>query len=55
MSDPKTTAHARNDRYLAPAKGALFKAIGIDLVIGRREGYRLWDLDGKELLDAFRK
>jgi acetylornithine/succinyldiaminopimelate/putrescine aminotransferase len=27
------------------------RALGADLVIGRREGYRMWDLDGRELLD----
>jgi acetylornithine/succinyldiaminopimelate/putrescine aminotransferase len=26
-------------------------ALGVDLVIGRREGYRLWDLEGRALLD----
>ncbi|MBX3274674.1 MAG: aspartate aminotransferase family protein [Sandaracinaceae bacterium] len=50
-SERKARALAHNDRYLSPAKGELFRAIGIDLVIGRREGYSLWDLDGKELLD----
>ncbi|GIU84883.1 MAG: aminotransferase [Acidimicrobiales bacterium] len=28
-----------------------FDRIGVSLVIGRREGYRFWDVDGRELLD----
>jgi acetylornithine/succinyldiaminopimelate/putrescine aminotransferase len=41
------TAH----RYLAANRVDTFTAIGVPLVIDRREGYRFWDLDGHELLD----
>jgi acetylornithine/succinyldiaminopimelate/putrescine aminotransferase len=34
-----------------PARVEAWLKIGIPLVIGRREGYRLWDVDGRELLD----
>jgi putrescine aminotransferase len=38
-------------RFVCPDRVRTFEALGVDLVIGRREGYRLWDLDGRELLD----
>lgn len=38
-------------RHLQPSKIETFHSSGIDLVIGKREGYRLWDMDGRELLD----
>jgi acetylornithine/succinyldiaminopimelate/putrescine aminotransferase len=37
--------------YLFPNRIDSFEALGVDLVIGRREGYRLWDLEGRELMD----
>jgi acetylornithine/succinyldiaminopimelate/putrescine aminotransferase len=37
--------------YLMPARVAAWENLGVPLVIGRREGYRIWDLDGHELLD----
>ena len=37
--------------YLFPQRIDLMGQLGVDLVIGRREGYRMWDLDGRELLD----
>jgi putrescine aminotransferase len=37
--------------YVCPNRVRTFEAIGVDLVIGRREGYRFWDVDGHELLD----
>ncbi len=42
---------ATAERYLCPDRVRTLRALGADLVIGRREGYRLWDLDGRELLD----
>ena len=36
---------------MCPGRVRTFRALGVDLVIGRREGYRIWDLDGHELLD----
>jgi putrescine aminotransferase len=38
-------------RYVCPDRVRTFEALGVDLVIGRREGYRIWDVDGRELLD----
>jgi acetylornithine/succinyldiaminopimelate/putrescine aminotransferase/Ser/Thr protein kinase RdoA (MazF antagonist) len=37
--------------YLYPGRVDRLLEGGIDLVPGRREGYRLWDVDGRELLD----
>lgn len=41
------SAHAR----LAANRVETFSAIGVPLVIGRRDGYSIWDLDGHELAD----
>ena len=38
-------------RFLAPHRVEVWDDFGTQLVIGRREGYRLWDLSGQELLD----
>ena len=51
MNDEKRRALELAERHVCPDRVRTFGAIGIDLVIGRREGYRLWDLDGRELLD----
>ena len=51
MTDAKRRALDLAARYVCPDRVRTFEAIGVDLVIGRREGYRLWDLDGRELLD----
>jgi len=40
-----TTAH------VAPHRVAVWDAFGTQLVMGRREGYRMWDLSGHELMD----
>ena len=37
--------------HVIPGRVSMLEQLGIDLVIGRREGYRIWDLDGRELLD----
>jgi acetylornithine/succinyldiaminopimelate/putrescine aminotransferase len=37
--------------YLFPNRIDAMEQLGVDLVIGRREGYRIWDLDGRELMD----
>ena len=39
------------ERYLCPDRVRTLRGLGADLVIGRREGYRIWDVDGRELLD----
>jgi acetylornithine/succinyldiaminopimelate/putrescine aminotransferase len=51
MTDAKRRALDLAARYVCPDRVRTFEAMGVDLVIGRREGYRFWDLDGKELLD----
>jgi putrescine aminotransferase len=38
-------------RYVAPHRVEVWEAFGTQLVMGRREGYRIWDLDGHELID----
>ena len=37
--------------YLIPGRVETFLGLGIPLVVGRREGYRFWDIDGHELMD----
>ena len=39
------------ERYVCPDRVRTLRALGVDLVVGRREGYRLWDVDGREYLD----
>jgi acetylornithine/succinyldiaminopimelate/putrescine aminotransferase len=52
MSDTaKTRILDLASRYVCPGRVRTFQALGVDLVIGRREGYRIWDLDGRALLD----
>lgn len=41
-----------SSRYFCPGRVRMLGAVGIDLVIGRREGYRIWDIDGRELIDC---
>jgi putrescine aminotransferase len=51
LSPRKRRVLERTRDYLMPARVDTWLRVGIPLVIGRREGYRLWDLDGHELLD----
>jgi acetylornithine/succinyldiaminopimelate/putrescine aminotransferase len=37
--------------YVVPGRVEALAGMGIPLVIGRREGYRFWDVDGHELMD----
>ena len=37
--------------HVVPGRVQGFHELGVDLVMGRREGYRFWDLDGQEYLD----
>lgn len=39
------------EQFLCPDRVRFMRNVGIDLVIGRREGYRIWDVDGRELID----
>ena len=38
-------------RFLYPGRIERLLDGGIDFVPGKREGYRIWDVDGRELLD----
>ncbi|MBI1320824.1 MAG: aminotransferase class III-fold pyridoxal phosphate-dependent enzyme [Candidatus Hydrogenedens sp.] len=51
MSERKETILKQAAAYVCPNRVAMLGGLGIDLVLGRREGYRIWDIDGKELLD----
>jgi hypothetical protein len=51
-SERKRRVVALTREYLMPARVAAWEQLGVPLVIGRREGYRIWDLDGHELLDV---
>jgi acetylornithine/succinyldiaminopimelate/putrescine aminotransferase len=42
---------ARTREHVAPHRVDVWEAFGTQLVMGRREGYRVWDLTGRELLD----
>jgi acetylornithine/succinyldiaminopimelate/putrescine aminotransferase len=47
----KAAALERSHRYLMPNRIETFDTIGVSVVVGGREGYRFWDMDGRELLD----
>jgi putrescine aminotransferase len=40
------------ERYLSPHKAAGYQAVGIDLVQGRREGVRVWDLEDRDYINC---
>ena len=50
-SAAKQEALELSQRYVCPDRVRFLTGAGIDLVIGRREGYRIWDVDGRELID----
>jgi acetylornithine/succinyldiaminopimelate/putrescine aminotransferase len=37
--------------YLSPNKAKAYRDIGVDLVQGRREGVRIWDLEGRDFIN----
>lgn len=47
----KADVLARSARVWNPDKTAFWQKLGIDLVIDRREGYLLYDMDGRRLID----
>ena len=51
MTDAKRRILDLAARYVCQGRVRSFEALGVDLVIGRREGYRIWDIDGRELFD----
>lgn len=38
--------------FWMPGRVDMFEQWGIPIVIGRRQGYRMWDVDGRELIDV---
>jgi acetylornithine/succinyldiaminopimelate/putrescine aminotransferase len=42
----------RSETFWNPGKTRFWQEAGIPLVIDRREGYHLWDLDGRRLIDV---
>jgi acetylornithine/succinyldiaminopimelate/putrescine aminotransferase len=52
FSARKQRVLALTREYAMPARVAAWEQLGVPLVIGRRDGYRIWDLDGRELLDV---
>lgn len=51
MSEAKDDFIARTIKYSNPGKTLEWQRTGVDLVIDRREGYYLYDLDGRRLID----
>jgi acetylornithine/succinyldiaminopimelate/putrescine aminotransferase len=51
VSAAKRSTLLRAHEYLMPNRVETWVGAGIPLVIGRREGYRIWDVDGQELCD----
>ena len=49
--DDKATIIARFARHVSSGKVDFFTQVGFDLVIGRREGPYIWDLDGRRLIN----
>lgn len=49
--DEKTRVLELTRRHVAPHRVEVWDEFGTQLVIGRRDGYRLWDVDGHELID----
>lgn len=50
-SPAKAAILRKAHEYVIPGRVERFHEFGIDLVIGKREGYRIWDIDGHELMD----
>ena len=51
MSTEKEQVLAQTREHVAPHRVNVWDAFGTQLVMGRREGYRMWDLSGHELMD----
>jgi acetylornithine/succinyldiaminopimelate/putrescine aminotransferase len=52
MNAVKDRVIEKNKQYVCPDKIRIFNQIGIDLVIGKRQGPYIFDLDGKQLIDV---
>jgi acetylornithine/succinyldiaminopimelate/putrescine aminotransferase len=51
VSELKAGIIEKNKKFVCPDKIRIFNEIGIDLVIGKREGPYIYDVDGKRLID----
>lgn len=51
MTNEKAEILRKSRKYWNPSKVEEWHKKGIDLVIGKREGYRFWDMDGAEFMD----
>lgn len=51
MSADKQRVLDATSAHVAPHRVHVWDAFGTQLVMGRREGYRMWDLSGHELMD----
>lgn len=51
MSAKKKALLARAAKYVCPGRVREWHDFGVDLVIGKREGYFIWDYDGHRLID----
>ena len=51
MSADKQRVLDATSAHVAPHRVQVWDAFGTQLVMGRREGYRMWDLSGHELMD----
>lgn len=51
LSTRKQRALDLTHEFVAPDRVVSFQRMGVPLVIGKREGYRFWDIDGHELMD----
>lgn len=51
QSPEKREFIAKSKTFWNPGKTQAWQDMGVDLVIDRREGYLLWDLDGRRLID----
>jgi len=49
--DSKADLLARSQKFWNPGKTAFWVDSGVDLVLDRREGYLIWDMDGRRLID----
>ncbi|MFI5623119.1 aspartate aminotransferase family protein [Nocardioides sp. NPDC051685] len=50
--DSKAEMLEKSEQYWNPDKTRFWSDSGVDLVIDRREGYLLWDMDGRRLIDV---
>ncbi len=50
--DSKADLLARSREFWNPDKTAFWVDSGVDLVLDRREGYLIWDMDGRRLIDV---